>query len=63
MSSVIFIQHEKLIFVKVYSSSKKLQLDSGDILWYWGLMYCSFIGSADDWTSTMYIYAPSVKSG
>ena len=32
MSSVIFIQHEKLIFVKVYSSSKRLQLDSGDIL-------------------------------
>ena len=31
-SAVIFTKHEKLIFVKVYSSSKKLQLDFGDIL-------------------------------
>ena len=31
-SDVIFTQHEKLIFVKVYSSCKKLQLDFRDIL-------------------------------
>ena len=31
-SAVVFTQHEKLIFVIVYSSSKKLQLDFGNIL-------------------------------
>ena len=31
-SAVTFTQPEKLMFVKDYSSSKKLQLDFGDIL-------------------------------
>ena len=50
-----FSQHAVLTCVKVYSSSKKVQLDVGDILWYWGRMNCSVIGSASVWTNIIYL--------